>query len=165
MKTRTEFSRPLEVARVPAKGCHERIAATAEECEALAQRMSIAAIHSFAGLLQVIPWRGGGLKVIGQLDVDLDQVSVISLETFRSQQQFNVERYFLPNGKGTDDEADEIQGSAIDLGEIAAETMGLELDPYPRRADETFAGFDLDNEPVHNVSPFAELSKRPPSKK
>jgi uncharacterized metal-binding protein YceD (DUF177 family) len=155
-----EFSRPLELARVPAKGCHEHIAANTKECTALAKRMDVPAIHTCAAKLHVTPWRGGGLKVTGQLTADLDQTSVISLEAFRSSVTFDVERYFLSGKVAEDDDADPIEGGAIDLGEIVAETMGLELDPYPRRADEAFTGFETDTALEEKVSPFAALVKK-----
>ena len=48
------------------------------------------------------------------------------------------------------------------IGEIAAETLGLELDPYPRRPGETFATApDQPEEPLPGkVSPFAVLRNK-----
>ena len=90
-----EFSRPLQVDRVPALGSHERLAADEKECAALAKRLDLPKIHSLGGLLKVVPWRGGGLKITGTLNAKVDQVSVISLETFTSDLEFPIERYFL----------------------------------------------------------------------
>ena len=39
-----------------------------------------------------------------EVEADIDQVSVISLETFRSTVRFPVERYFLTHGGGDSDE-------------------------------------------------------------
>ena len=77
-----EFSRPLLVDRVPALGSHERIAADDKECAALAKRLGIPKLHSLGGLLKASPWRGGGLKVTGTMQAEVDQVSVVSLEVF-----------------------------------------------------------------------------------
>lgn len=161
-----EFSRPIEVARVGAQGSRERISADAKECTALSRRLQVPGVHAVSADLNVRPWRGGGYKVTGEVTADIDQVSVISLETFRCVVRFPVERYFLPHGGGdSEDDIDIIEGGAIDLGEVAAETLGLELDPYPRKPGETFEG-DGSNEAAEpevvpaKVSPFAVLKGR-----
>ena len=159
-----EFSRPLQVDRVPALGCHERLAADEKECAALATRFDVPRIHSLGGLLNVLPWRGGGLKITGTLNARVDQVSVISLETFTSDLEFAIERYFLPPQAGhpaADDDVDTIENGSVDLGEILAESLALELDPYPRREGEVFN--DIEEQPESaQVSPFTVLSRFKP---
>ena len=159
-----EFSRPLLVDRVPALGCHERLAADEKECAALAKRFDLPKIHMLGGLLKVVPWRGGGLKVTGTLNARVDQVSVISLETFTSDLEFAIERYFLSPRAGqpaAEEDVDVIENGSVDLGEILAESMALELDPYPRREGEVFN--DIEEHPESaKVSPFTSLSKLKP---
>ena len=141
VRTTPEFSRPLPIDRVPRKGSHEFVEADTEERERLAKRFSIPALHSFSARLFIVPWRGGGVKVTGQVEADLDQVSVVSVETFRQRENFEVLRFFIPEGTPDDageDDADPITNGEIDMGEIAAETLGLELDPYPRKPGEVF---------------------------
>ena len=136
-----EFSRPLLVDRVPRKGSHEHFKAEPAECAALARRFNLPVIHALAARLHATPWRGRGLKVTGVVDADLEQVSVISLEQFRSSVSFQVERYFLPPkdlGDAVEDDAEPIVGGSVDLGELAAETLGLELEPYPRKPGEHY---------------------------
>lgn len=160
-----EFSRPLQVDRVPALGCHERLAADEKECAALAKRLDLPRIHSLGGLLKVVPWRGGGLKVTGTLNARVDQVSVISLETFTSDLEFSIERYFLSPRAGpsaAEEDIDVIENGSVDLGEILAESMALELDPYPRHEGEVF--HDIEEHPESaKVSPFTSLSKLKPN--
>ena len=137
-----ELSRPLQIDRVPRKGSHERVVADASECALLAKRFSIHALHKLSALLLATPWRGGGVKVTGSVEVDVELVSVVSLEIFSARRTFKVERYFLPANKLEPNEevdADPVHDGVIDLGEIVAETVGLELDPYPRLPGETFA--------------------------
>jgi hypothetical protein len=107
--TKPEFSRPLEVSRIPAKGGEERLTANQTECEALALRMHVPAIHAFHADLTVAQWRGGGVKVTGEVTVDLDQVSVVSLEPFRSTVRFDVRRYFSKGAAPEDGDADPIE--------------------------------------------------------
>ena len=159
-----EFSRPLQVDRVPALGCHERLAADDKECAALAKRFDLPRIHSLGGLLKVVPWRGGGLKITGTLNAKVDQVSVISLETFTSDLEFAIERYLLSPRAGqpaADEDVDIIEHGNVDLGEILAESMALELDPYPRREGEVFNDIEEHLESA-KVSPFTSLSKLKP---
>ena len=158
----SEFSRPIEVARVNALGSHEKIKADPKECLALARRLGLPVVHAVSAHLLVKPWRGGGLQVTGEVTADVDQVSVISLETFRNVVRYEVERYFLPQGGGDEEEIDAIAGGVIDLGEITAETIGLELDPYPRKPGETFeASPEPEGEPeTAKISPFAVLKNK-----
>ena len=108
------------------------------------------------------PWRGGGFKVKGEVKADITQVSVVSLEEFRSEVTFDVERYFLPHVNAeSDEEIDAISDGIIDIGEVVAETLGIELDPYPRKPGESFqSGPDAAEErPTAKISPFAILKK------
>ena len=144
MAIQLELSRPLAVDRVPRKGSHEHIVAEPKECEALARRFSIPVLHSLDARFLTAPWRGGGLKVSGKVVVDLEQVSVVSLEPFRKMETYSVLRYFLlPKHlvDAVEDDADPIIDGMIDLGEIAAETLGLELDAYPRTPEEASAEY------------------------
>ena len=139
MPLHLELSRPLAVDRVPRKGSHEHIVAEPKECEALARRFLIPVLHNLDARFLTVPWRGGGLKVSGKVVVDLEQISVVSLERFRKIETYSVLRYFLlPKHlvDAVEDDADPIIDNEIDLGEIAADTLGLELDPYPRKPDE-----------------------------
>ena len=150
-----EFSRPLIVDRVPRKGSHEVFVADPKECTALATRLDLPAIHQLKAHLIATPWRGGGLRVTGGFEADLEQVSIVSLEAFRMTHKFEVERFFLPPKiaiDGVEEDADTIENGEVDLGEMIAETLALELDPYPRRPGENFAsGQD-------KISPLPEKS-------
>lgn len=160
-----EFSRPLQTDRVPKAGSTERITAEAEECRALAKRMKLPAIHALTAEIRATPWRGGGMKLEGHLTADIEQVSVISLEAFRESVSVPISRYFLPPGATVEneeeDDADPIENGWIDLGEVAAETLALDLDPYPRKPGEAFA--EQIEEPAaaeKRESPFAVLARQ-----
>ena len=160
-----EFSRPLQTDRVPKLGSTEKLTAEPEERRALAKRMNIPAIHSLTAEIRATPWRGGGIKLEGHLTADVEQVSVISLESFRETVSVPIARYFLPPGavsETEDDDADAIDNGWIDLGEVTAETLALDLEPYPRKAGEAFAEhIEAVEEPAEKQSPFAVLAKRP----
>lgn len=146
-----EFSRPLLVERIPPAGAEESIEAEAEERRALARRFGLPAIHSLSGRFTARPWRRGGVEVRGHVEAEIEQVSVISLEPFVAHISEAVSRYYQAETAAghrpavvslealEDDEPDVIAGGAIDLGELAAETLALALDPYPRRPGEVFS--------------------------
>jgi uncharacterized metal-binding protein YceD (DUF177 family) len=159
-----EFSRPLIVLRVPRKGSHEVFAADPAECKALAKRFGIPSISSIKAHLIAMPHRGGGLKVTGKIEAEIEQVSVISLETFSTKPKFEVERYFLPPKilvNAEEDDADPIENGEVDLGELVAETIGLELEPYPRKPGEAYDNPVLDSgeDDEKPPSPFAKMLK------
>ena len=163
-----EFSRPLQTDRVPRAGSTEKLKADAEELRALAKRMKIPAIHALTAEIRATPWRGGGLKLEGHLTADVEHVSVVSLEPFRETVSIPVSRYFLPPGavveNDAEDDADPIENGWIDLGEVVAEILALDLDPYPRKPGEAF-GEVLEDDPALAAppeSPFAVLAKRKP---
>ncbi|MFO1033037.1 MAG: DUF177 domain-containing protein [Hyphomicrobiales bacterium] len=153
-----EFSRPLILAKVPKLGAHETVTATADECRKLARRFNLPAVHGLTAKLAIKPWRGGGYTVKGEAMADIEQESVVSLEAFRSTVTFPVERYFLPHVSGSEEDAadvDEIVNGEIDLGEVVAESVALELDPYPRKPGEAFEGLEEPESGEGTVSPFA----------
>ena len=168
MKNRTsqfEFSRPLQVDRVPKLGSTEKLAAEPAELQALAKRFKIPVLHSLSAEIRATPGRGGGMTLDGHITADLEQVSVISLEAFRETVSVPLARYFLPHGAVVDnqqeDDADPIDNGWIDLGEVVAETLALDLDPYPRKPGEAFPGHvEDDGAEAKAPSPFAVLAPK-----
>ncbi len=161
MRRAKEFSRPIEIDRIPRTGSHEHFAADELECKWIAEILKVAAVHALKVKFLATPWRGGGLKIKGDVTVELTQTSVISLEDFTSTQSYSVERYFAKKLPEDDSEADIdiLSGRTIDLAAIAIETVGLELDPYPRKPGEVFASSEEPVEPATaKISPFAKLS-------
>ncbi|MEI8178537.1 DUF177 domain-containing protein [Aestuariivirga sp.] len=160
-----EFSRPLQVDRVPKLGSTEKLSADPEELKALARRFKIPALHALTAEIRATPWRGGGMKLEGHITADMEQVSVVSLEPFRETVSVPLARYFLPHGAVVDneqeDDADPIDNGWIDLGEVVAETLALDLDPYPRKPGEAFPGHvEDDGEDAKVPSPFAALAAK-----
>jgi len=166
-----EFSRPLDVTRVPVQGCTEKISAEPEECAALAARFGLPAIHGLGAELQISRWRGEGLKIKGRFTLDLEQTCVVSLDIFRSTLADMFETYFLPAkaADGADEvtieegDAEPFENGIIDMGEVVAEAVGLVLDPYPKKPGVTFADIVEDDEASGKEgarsSPFAGLGR------
>lgn len=159
-----EFSRPLIVDRIPKLGSTEIISAEPAELTKLASRLDVPGLHGLTAKIRATPWRGGGLKLDGMISADIEQVSVVSLETFRHKVEVALLRYFLPPGAvvaSDDDDADPIEHGIVDIGEAVAETLALELDPYPRKPGESFeAHVEADQSQPERKSPFAVLASR-----
>jgi uncharacterized metal-binding protein YceD (DUF177 family) len=167
-----EFSRPLALERIASTGTELTIEASAEEREALARRFDIPAVHAFSATFVATPWRRGGVQVRGEFAAKVEQVSVVTLEPFTSEVGEPVVRYFqAETGPGhhpdvlsveslEDEEPDVISGGSIDLGEVAAESLALGLDPYPRKPGEVFHDATQQaEEERRQESPFAVLSR------
>ncbi len=156
----TEFSRIIELDRIPRGGSFEKIAAEAAECAAVKDILKVPDVHSLNALLNVLPVQGGGIKVTGEIKVDLTLQSVISLDEFRTKETFSVERYFVKRLDVSEEnvDVDVLKGRTIDLGDMIVETIGLELDPYPRKPGEAFESAEPEDSEPARVTPFNKLS-------
>jgi len=165
-----EFSRLIPVDRIPETGLEERIEADESERATLAERFDLPEIRSFVGDFHITPWRRGRIHVEGMVTAEVVQRCVITLDPFPVEIAFALERFFIAEGTRRDhveelegDEPDIVNGGAIDLGELAAEELALNLDPYPRKLGAELAAEIADVQP-ENVqrtadSPFAALRK------
>jgi uncharacterized metal-binding protein YceD (DUF177 family) len=156
-----EFHRPLSLDRIGPQGLDMTVEATAAECSALAERMNIPAVLALSCEFHLI--REGRDRVLarGALRASVTQTCVISLEEFDAPVQEVFQVRFVPSGEESDDDDpesdDEIpfEGNAIDLGEAAAEQLGLALDPYPRMPGVEMP--EVESEPEDH--PFAALRR------
>jgi uncharacterized metal-binding protein YceD (DUF177 family) len=134
----SEFSRPVSLERIGPQGLDITIDASPAECSALAERMQIPAVLALSCAYHLI--REGRDQVLarGVLRARVTQTCVITLDEFDPPVQEVFQVRFVPSGEESDDidpdSDDEIpfEGNMIDLGEAAAEQLGLALDPYPR---------------------------------
>jgi uncharacterized metal-binding protein YceD (DUF177 family) len=134
----SEFSRPLSLDSIGPFGLDITVEASTAECAALAERMQIPAVLALSCTFHLI--REGRDKVLarGVLRAEVTQTCVITLDEFDSPTAEVFQVRFVPSGEESEDidpdSDDEIpfDGNVIDLGEAAAEQLGLALDPYPR---------------------------------
>jgi uncharacterized metal-binding protein YceD (DUF177 family) len=170
-----EFSRLIPFDRIPEAGLDERIEADESERVALAQRFALPQILSLAADFHITPWRRGRIHVQGNVTAKLVQRCVITLDPFPVELAFPVERFFMAEGARHDhveelegDEPDIVNGGAIDLGELTAEELALNLDPYPRKPGAEmaaeFGAVQPENEQASGDGPFAALQKLVKSK-
>ncbi|HEY1412509.1 MAG TPA: DUF177 domain-containing protein [Rhodopila sp.] len=157
----SEFHRPVSLDRIGPHGLDMTVEATSAECAALSARMNLPAVLSLSCAFHLI--REGRDKVLarGVLQAQVTQTCVISLDDFNAPVQDVFQVRFVPAGEESEDidpdSDDEIpfEGNTIDLGEAAAEQLGLALDPYPRMPGVELPDFEPDPDP----HPFAALKR------
>ena len=162
-----ELSRQLVVDRVPSEGLAFSIDASDAERAALARRFGLGQLMHLSAAGNV-EWRAGRHILALRCDVraEIEQTCVVTLEPVASQLRFSFERLFTteatPDAEEifVDPEAETpepLDGRVIDLGEIVAEELALEIDPYPRGAgaDEVLEQYATEDEDA----PFVALGK------
>lgn len=152
--TAAEFHRPFVIHDLPSNGRRFSIEARAEERTALAGRMGIVAVNLLAAEGSLRPEAGASrVRLSAQMKAEVVQTCVVTLEPFSAVLVAPIERLYALDADFAwedDDHADLFvdlsddlvsepcpQG-VIDLGEVTAEQLALELDPYPRAPGAVF---------------------------
>ncbi|MFZ3484763.1 YceD family protein [Sphingomonas sp. 3-13AW] len=140
MTATPEFSRPQRLDRIGAGESQVQVEATADERAALARRFRLIAIDSLAADF-TLHQEAAGVAARGTLRGAVVQACVATGEPVPETIEERFALRFLPEGTPEGDELELspeecdtmfFEGSAIDLGEAAAETLALALDPFPR---------------------------------
>ena len=168
-----EFSRPFEVDRLGDEAVELEISANDGERAALAVRLDLAALPALKAVLKVrgVPGRRPLVRVTGTLSAVVEQTCVVTLEPLTRSIEASVERLFgeleeeaVPEELDidflTDDPPDPIESGVMDLGEMVAETLALEIDPFPRKEGVIFEGYGEPEtgEAAASSGPFAKLA-------
>ena len=150
------------------------MSADAPQRAGVAQQLGLQKLSQFIGRITIRRAGKFGARVDGQVEADLVQACVVTLEPVPARVSFKVERIYQPpltggaGGNAGDNEGlpEEIQmddetpepliGGGIDLGALLVEELSLAIDPYPRAPGATFAG---SGEGRDAESPFAALAR------
>jgi len=155
-----ELYRPITLDRIGAQGLDVTVEATIQECAALAERMKLPAVHALSCEFHLLRQGRDVVVARGRLHARITQLCVVSLEDFQSTVAETFQIRFVPAGQESDDldpEADDelpLDANTIDLGEAAAEQLGLALDPYPRMPGASLPEDEAEPAP----HPFAALA-------
>ncbi len=131
-----EFSRMVDIRGITAEPV--QLAATAEECAALAERFAIVAVNSLSASIALVT-KGERVEASGTLDADIVQTCAISGDELAVTIAENLSLTFVPEREITEEEIeleeedlDEIpySGTSFDLGEAVAQSLALAIDPY-----------------------------------
>ena len=173
-----EFSRPVSVERLRAAGgARLDEEAGPAELAALTRRFNVPELKSLSVEAEIAPLEPGGWRVRGKVKGVLRQTCVVTLEPIETILDEPIDRSFLPASRieetGPDVDLEEggpePLGETVDVGEIAAETAALAIDPYPRKPGAVFEGRrqgppgsePLDDEAARPFARLAALRPRP----
>lgn len=164
--TAPEFSRERRLDQIGEGETQVEIAAEPEEREALAKRFGLLAIDSLEARY-AIRRDPAGVRATGHLSARVIQACVASHEPVPAAVEEDFDLRFLPEpAEGADEvelseeECDTVfyTGGAIDLGEAAAETLALALDPFPRSLNAEAALKAAGVLGEHETGPFSALA-------
>jgi uncharacterized metal-binding protein YceD (DUF177 family) len=165
------LTEPLPLDRIGTRTIVVEIDADAEARAALAERFGLLDLESFTAKAGIRRRRDTGwIELRGQLKASVVQACVVSLEPVSSQVEAEIDELFDDNPAGDAVEIDldplaedpePLDGGALDVGEVIAQTLSLAIDPYPRApgADlETLNETGEVGRETSEDSPFAALA-------
>lgn len=170
-----EFSRILEVEELEEGETGTRhIDADAAEREALARRFDLVTLDRLNADIEFVR-QGRIIALSGRVEADYEQTCVVTLEPVRTRLREAFAARFDPDLEADVADASELSpdeildeedalplvGSAIDLGELVAETLGLAIEPYPRKEGSAIDPRYSERDEAGDVrnSPFEVLKK------
>ncbi|MBS4045345.1 MAG: DUF177 domain-containing protein [Alphaproteobacteria bacterium] len=179
-----DFSHVVEVDRIGPQGLQMQLEADQAARVALARQLRILGVLSLKADLKLVPEaKAGHFRLTGQIEAEVEQACVVTLEPVRQQvsegfvRRFGPETEVRPEAELGEDEAewldpdaddppDPVIGGQINLGEVVAEELALGLDPYPRKPGaEVPDTYREAAEEGAKISPFAALAKLKATKK
>lgn len=147
--TAPEFSRLVRLSEIGAVATAHQLTATPGEREALAARFGLLALDMLSAELKVrreaagvrvsgrVTGRGvqpcavSGLPVAAAIDEPVELLFAEGLDAARPDEEIELD--------ANDLDVLPLDGGAVDLGEAAAQSFGLALDPYPRATETELA--------------------------
>jgi uncharacterized metal-binding protein YceD (DUF177 family) len=141
--TAPEFSRERRLDTIGTGETEVIVTAEPAERTALAERFGLLALESLEARYAVRR-EAAGIRATGHLSARVTQACVASHAPVPASVEEDFDLRFLPEPEDGGDEVELSEeecdtifytGGAIDLGEAAAETLALALDPFPRSPD------------------------------
>ena len=135
-----EFSRPQPLDRIGAGDKTESVDANEGERAALARRFGLISVESLSAAYK-LRREGDAVRASGTLSARVTQACVVTGDPVPATVEEDFDLRFVPEpvdgGEEMEIDAGECDtifytGGTVDLGEAAAETLALALDPFPR---------------------------------
>lgn len=162
-----EFSREIDAETVSEVARRVDIGADENERRRLTGRFRLIGIDRLSAEVS-LQRRAGIIHAEGVVEAQVTQACVVTGEPLAAQIKAPFHIRYMPDALGgSGDEEVELSeedcdtlplgGGRIDLGELAAETLALALDPYPRSPGADAAMRARQAEQAEDSSPFAAL--------
>jgi len=144
-----EFSRVVDVTNLGAKGRHFKFQATEEEQDALRERYSVVAVQNLTAECSLIPHGKGRFKMEAVFRAKIIQECGISLEpvtedisnsfiiTLHQNNKKNNKEETEIDFEIDEDDIEYLTSTSVDMGDLIAQYISLEINPYPRKEDAT----------------------------
>ncbi|MCF8474483.1 MAG: DUF177 domain-containing protein [Emcibacter sp.] len=144
-----EFSRIVDVLHVGSKGKYYHYQTTGEENKSLAERYNIVAVKALSAECNLIPIKKGKYNLAVTFNAEIIQSCVISLELVEENIAGNFTAILIQEPNKTrrenseidfdhdEDDIEYLSSNLIDIGELIAQNLSLEINPYPRKPDAT----------------------------
>lgn len=167
-----EFSRLIPIDAIEREATMHEIAATPEECAALARRFDLEALHSLTAELALCWVDEGELaRLEGRFVAEPVQRCVITTDPVATRLAEIFTMFFTTEAgelasvveisAEEEDPPDSIAGDAVDIGEAVVQQFGVALNPYPRASKAAAEGLgEADSGNADIARPFAGLSGR-----
>lgn len=135
-----EFARPHRLDQIGAGESRVTVNAEPDERAALARRFGLVEVGTLEANY-ALRRNAIGVRATGHLTADVVQSCVVTAEPLPAHVEEDFDIRFVPEGSEAGDEVELSEaecdtvfftGGTIDLGEAAAETLALALDPFPR---------------------------------
>lgn len=161
-----EFPRPYRIDTIGDRPRRIEVEASEEERAALARRFGLLAVDRLAADFTVRR-EAAAIVAQGRISAVASQACVVTGEPVPADIDETVALRFLEEEPSHDEEIElsgdaldvmPIDGGTIDLGEAAAETMALALDPFPRAPDAEKALRDAGVVREEEAGPFGALA-------
>ena len=165
------FSYPLKLEDMSPSIQKYKLNANEQQLKNITEIMKVPSVKSFSAEINVkLLKKDHIVEVEGFVDADVEQISVISLESFVKSyhNEFSLRfdtKMTLKELKEIDFEYDDelldiLDNGQIDLAAIAMEHLALVLDDFPRKEGEEFSfKSEFDEETTEAANPFSILKK------
>lgn len=162
------FGKPLPLNQIH-DGQRIELAATGDERRQIAERLGLGLLERLEAHA-VLSCDGATVRARGRLKAAVTQACVITADPVETRLDEPFDIIFLPQPEpgGPDEEVELSEqdcdtvfhdGSAIELGEAIADTLGLGIDPYPRSAGADAALKEAGILSEAQAGPFAALAQ------
>ncbi len=162
-----EFSHTIEAETVSEVPRTIEIGADETERRKLAGRFGLARLDRLSAVV-TLSRRAGVIHADGRLDAKVTQSCVVTGDPLPARIDIPFSVRFVPDAYTAADQdefelsADDcdtlpVEGGKIDLGELAAETLALALDPFPRSKNADAAAQEIGLAGEADAGPFAGL--------